>query len=54
LLRGRRAQCIAEDGPTSLTAYNLKLKGRLMTEAGSLDRIMEKEVPRHRSRGCAG
>jgi hypothetical protein len=45
---------ITDDGRTPLAAAGLKLKGRLEAVAGSLDRVLEKGVPRHRSRGCAG
>jgi hypothetical protein len=44
---------ITDDGRIPLAASGLKLKARLEAVADSLDRIGEKGVVRHRSRGCA-
>jgi Transposase, Mutator family len=44
---------ITDDGRIPLAASGLKLKARLEAVADSLERIGEKGVVRHRSRGCA-
>ena len=43
---------ITDDGRAPLSAASLKLKQRLETVAGSLDRVQQKRASRRRSRAC--